>query len=69
MVLDILRVASEPLTTTAIADKVQESKRVPEAHLKQLKNTVATTLRQALKASQINQCGKEGVTALWEIAA
>ncbi|QHJ12694.1 hypothetical protein FX988_02952 [Paraglaciecola mesophila] len=29
MVLDILRVASEPLTTTAITDKVQEPKRVP----------------------------------------
>ncbi|WP_220718719.1 hypothetical protein [Agarivorans litoreus] len=69
MVLDILRVASEPLTTTAIADKVHELKRVPEEHQKQLRNTVATTLRQALKANQVNQCGKEGLAALWEIAA
>ncbi len=67
MVLDILRVASGPMATAAIAEKVQESKQVPKQYLKQLKNTVATTLRQALKANQVKQPGKEGLNVLWEV--
>lgn len=68
MVLDVLRMAPEPMTTTAIADKVQQSKQAPDEHLKQLRNTVATKLRQAQKAGQIQKSGNEGLNALWAIA-
>ena len=69
MVFDILRVASCPMSTTEIAERVQKTKQVAEEHIKQLRNTVAQTIRHAEKAGQIELTGRDGLSKLWKIAS
>lgn len=67
LMLEVLREAGGTLNTQEIAQRISEKKKLDEAKIKIVRDTILDTLRRAEKKGVVIQVGREGMALLWKL--